>query len=56
MVLYIPGKAIRYNLKDKTFDKICEFDPGRADIASPHSEGALKFFYGFQYIETLACV
>lgn len=28
MVLHIPGKAIRYNLKDKTFDKICEFDPG----------------------------
>ncbi|ESR34755.1 F-box protein [Citrus sinensis] len=56
MVLYIPGKAIRYNLKDMSFDKICEFDPGRADIASPHSEGSLKFFYGFQYIETLACV
>lgn len=28
IVLHIPGKAIRYNLKDKTFEKICEFDPG----------------------------
>lgn len=56
MVLHIPGKIIRDKLNEKTSDKICEIDPGRADIEGSHLEGSLKFFYCFQYTETLACV
>ncbi|TXG70582.1 hypothetical protein EZV62_005517 [Acer yangbiense] len=59
MVLHIPGKAIRYNLHDKTFIKIFDFSPGREDVENICNPGYLRFNWyddAYQYIETLACI
>ncbi|KAK3221142.1 hypothetical protein Dsin_015112 [Dipteronia sinensis] len=58
MVLHLPGKAICYNLNNKTFNKICDFSPGHEDIHDICYPGYLKFswFDSFHYIETLASI
>ncbi|KAK2653419.1 hypothetical protein Ddye_013275 [Dipteronia dyeriana] len=57
-VLHLPGKAIRYNLNNKTFNKICDFSPGCEDIQDIGYQGYLNFswFNSFHYIETLASI
>ncbi|KAH9648011.1 F-box protein [Citrus sinensis] len=52
MVLHIPGKAIRYNLNDKTFTKICDFDPGHEVING--SQLKFEWSHAYHYMETLA--
>ncbi|CAK9182728.1 unnamed protein product [Ilex paraguariensis] len=37
LVLGIPGKAIRYNIKDKTFKKLCDFPPGHLNFEPDHA-------------------
>ncbi|KAK9181427.1 hypothetical protein WN944_024564 [Citrus x changshan-huyou] len=52
MVLHIRGKAIRYNLNDKTFTKICDFDPGHEVING--SQLKFEWSHASHYIEILA--
>ncbi|KAH9678706.1 F-box protein [Citrus sinensis] len=52
MVLHIRGKAIRYNLNDKTFTKICDFDPGHEVING--SQLKFEWSHAYHYIEILA--
>ncbi|KAK9291696.1 hypothetical protein L1049_019645 [Liquidambar formosana] len=51
LVLLIPGKALRYNLNDMTYKKLC-------DVEGIDIEGFPGFMYAsaYQYIETLSCV
>ncbi|CAA2968023.1 F-box At5g07610-like [Olea europaea subsp. europaea] len=51
LVLQIPGKAIRYNLVHKTFEKLHDFEGAEV-------EDSLRFSWtnGFQHIESLCCV
>ncbi|KAL5569849.1 hypothetical protein UlMin_026424 [Ulmus minor] len=55
LVLHVPGKAIRFRIKDGIFSKLCEFG---ADRIGMEVESAMDFgwFDAFQYIETLASV
>ncbi|KAG2334525.1 hypothetical protein Bca52824_005705 [Brassica carinata] len=52
IVLHIPEKAVKYNFIDKTFEKLCSFEPSQDD--------GVDNFYGsrrsFQFIESLANV
>ncbi|XP_012084459.1 F-box protein At5g07610 [Jatropha curcas] len=51
LVLHIPTKIIRYNLKDKSFKKLCDFNPYEQEDAS------YMIHYGaYEYIQSLACV
>lgn len=51
LVLQIPGKAVRYNLVNKTFQKLCDFE-------GAEEEGCLRFegVNSYQYIESICCV
>ncbi|EEF36137.1 F-box protein At5g07610 [Ricinus communis] len=55
LLLHIPGKVISYNLKNKTFKKVCELSYGTGGSRTKES---LQFGWldAYQYIETLACV
>ncbi|PON51071.1 hypothetical protein PanWU01x14_219290 [Parasponia andersonii] len=55
LVLHIAGKAIRFNVKDGSFFKLCDFGSDRIGM---QVESALDFgwFDSFQYIETLSSV
>ncbi|KAL0709149.1 hypothetical protein Bca4012_016127 [Brassica carinata] len=52
IVLHIPEKAVKYKFVDKTFEKLCSFEPSQDD--------GVGNFYGsrrsFQFIESLANV
>ncbi|KAL0709150.1 hypothetical protein Bca4012_016128 [Brassica carinata] len=54
IVLHIPNKAVKYNFIDKTFKKLCSFEPSQDD-----DDGG-DYFYGFrrsfQFIDSLANV
>ncbi|KAM7465802.1 hypothetical protein LguiB_013364 [Lonicera macranthoides] len=66
----VPGKAIGYRFKDRTFRKLCDFPPGETDIECGDnesstdiecagSESSLKFngwFDAFEFVESLSCV
>ncbi|KAM7465804.1 hypothetical protein LguiB_013366 [Lonicera macranthoides] len=59
LVLHIPGKAIGYRFRDRTFRKLCDFPPGETDIECEGSESSLKFtgwFDAFEFVESLSCV
>lgn len=70
LVLHIPGNAIRYRFRDKTFRKLCDFPPGSTniecdgsessiDIECVGNESSLKFngwFEAFEFVESLSCV
>ncbi|KAK3217646.1 hypothetical protein Dsin_011616 [Dipteronia sinensis] len=43
-LFHIPGKAIRYNFNDNTFNMICHFSPGHEDIEIRYP-GNLRFKY-----------
>ncbi|XP_031108467.1 F-box protein At5g07610-like [Ipomoea triloba] len=50
LVLQTPGKAIRFNLVDGSFDKIC-------DLEDSQEHGSLRNLeHAFQYVESLCCV
>lgn len=53
LLLHIPGKIISYNLRDKTFKKMCDFS-----IHGPETRVSYQFALldCYQYIETLARV
>lgn len=57
---YIPGKVIRYDFKDKSSTKLCDFNPTVDQGIGTGPENESKFvgtmFNVFQYIESLACV
>lgn len=55
MVLHIPGKVIRYNFNDKTFDKICDFGSGH-DQGIRYWASLVEWVDVYQYIESLAWV
>lgn len=57
LVLHVPGKIVRYNLVDKSFEKIGDVAPEHCD-SSGMIEDALRyfFFHVFQYIETVSCI
>lgn len=52
IVLHIPNKAVKYNFINKTFKKLCSFEPSQDD--------GVDNFYGsrrsFKFIESLANV
>lgn len=50
MLLHIPALFLKYNFKDGSFKKLCDFDPFCKD--------ASNFVYcnAYEYIESLACV
>lgn len=54
LLLHIPGKILSYNLKQKTFKKICELTPHR----NQSKTSSLQFGWldAYQFVETLACV
>lgn len=54
LVLQIPGKAIRYNLGRKTFEKLCDFEG--ADEEEEHHLRYTEYDFGYQHIESLCCV
>ncbi|XP_009593722.1 F-box protein At5g07610-like [Nicotiana tabacum] len=65
MVLHIPRMVIRYNLRDYTFYKLCEFgnstnddDQFEEEDEVPVTLVSLEFgwFSAFQYIESLFCL
>ncbi|XVE56433.1 hypothetical protein DITRI_Ditri04bG0008700 [Diplodiscus trichospermus] len=47
MVLHIPGKAISYSFKDRTYTLLHDFAPGCTDI-----EGCLTFEFNYAYLYT----
>ncbi|XP_019191839.1 PREDICTED: F-box protein At5g07610 [Ipomoea nil] len=50
LVLQTPGKAIRFNLVDGSFDKLC-------DLEDSQEHGSLRYLeHAFQYVESLCCV
>lgn len=57
LVLHIRGKALRYNLVDKSFYKLCDFAPTESGV---EFDGYLKFRWwycsAFHCIESLSCV
>ncbi|TXG70571.1 hypothetical protein EZV62_005506 [Acer yangbiense] len=55
LVVHIPNKAIRYNFKDKYFEKVHEFAPVGIEI---EVESTLEYrcSHAFQYTESLAYV
>ncbi|KAF7148014.1 hypothetical protein RHSIM_Rhsim03G0162000 [Rhododendron simsii] len=55
LVLHVPGKIVRYNLVNKSFEKIGDVDPEHCD-SSGMIEDALRYFWfhAFQYIETVS--
>ncbi|KAF2315834.1 hypothetical protein GH714_040378 [Hevea brasiliensis] len=52
LVLHIPAQIVRYNLKDGSFRKLCDFAPNYK------REDASNFGYcnAYEYIQSLACV
>lgn len=61
LVLHLPGNAISYNLKDKTYKKLCDFAPdGDNDGDGDDHMGTdtLRFDRSdaYQYIQSLSCV
>ncbi|EEF51602.1 hypothetical protein RCOM_1501190 [Ricinus communis] len=56
MVLHMPAKIIRYNLKGKSFKKLCDFPPDSG--ATGFHEDAMNFRWGnaYTYIRSLAPV
>ncbi|OMO52200.1 hypothetical protein COLO4_37363 [Corchorus olitorius] len=58
MVVHIPGKVIRLNLKDGYFNKICDLEPVVNDpegtVLSLYT--SLRFFTPYQFIQTLSSV
>ncbi|KAJ6343008.1 hypothetical protein OIU78_010849 [Salix suchowensis] len=59
VLLRIPGKVIRYDFKDKSSTKLCDFNPTVDQGIGTRPENESKFvgmFNVFQYIESLACV
>ncbi|KAM7461775.1 hypothetical protein LguiA_029896 [Lonicera macranthoides] len=59
LVLHIPGKAIGYRFRDRTFRKLCDFPLGETDIECDGTESSLKFngwFDAFEFVESLSCV
>ncbi|KAM0966877.1 hypothetical protein ACFX13_022895 [Malus domestica] len=53
LLLYIPGKFISYNIRDKSFKEICDFDPKSTKTNTALHVGC---FHAHQFIETLASV
>ncbi|KAL7229415.1 hypothetical protein ACSBR2_008009 [Camellia fascicularis] len=57
MVLHIPGKILRYNLGDKSFEKICDVGAEHCDGNGMIEDSFMYFwFHSFQYIESVACI
>ncbi|XVF49414.1 hypothetical protein PTKIN_Ptkin04bG0010000 [Pterospermum kingtungense] len=58
MVLEIPDKAVRYNLKDGSFKKICDFALNDDDNDNMGSQRlvSVRYFWAKQFIQTLASV
>ncbi|KAK2653404.1 hypothetical protein Ddye_013260 [Dipteronia dyeriana] len=66
MVLQIPNKAIRYNLNNKTFNKIFDFPSRREGVESHPASQDFEchlgrmihnwFAHPYQHIETLVCI
>lgn len=52
LVLHIPAKFIRYNLKDGSFRKLCDFAPNY----KPEDAYTFGHCHAYKYIESLACV
>lgn len=55
LVLHLPKKAVRYNLKDRTFKKLHDVAPA-GNQAEDESALQFRWFDAFQYTESLACV
>ncbi|KAF3617927.1 hypothetical protein FXO38_33702, partial [Capsicum annuum] len=60
LILHIPEKALlRYNLVDKSFYKLCDFDNGIHDVESDDEQLAVCLHFGrsstYQYIESTYC-
>lgn len=55
LVLHIPGKALRFNVKDGSFSQICDFATDRIgmQVESPLDFG---WFDSYHYVETLSYV
>jgi F-box interacting protein len=53
LLLHLPGKIISYNLRDKSFKKLCELTPYHNETRSSLQFGWLD---AYQYFETLAFV
>ncbi|TXG70577.1 hypothetical protein EZV62_005512 [Acer yangbiense] len=51
MVFHIPGKVIRYNLNDRTFNMIYDFSPG-----SENRYLRFNWFDAYHYIKTIAII
>ena len=55
LVVHIPNKAIRYNFKDKSFEKVHEFAPVGIEN-EVESTLECRWSHAFQYTESLAYV
>ncbi|KAF5952367.1 hypothetical protein HYC85_010311 [Camellia sinensis] len=57
MVLHVPGKILRYNLGDKSFEKICDAGDEHCDGNGMIGDSLMYFwFHSFQYIEFVSCI
>ncbi|THF94848.1 hypothetical protein TEA_007057 [Camellia sinensis var. sinensis] len=57
MVLHISGKILRYNLGDKSFEKICDVSAEHCDGNGMIEDSFMYFwFHSFQYIECVSCI
>ncbi|XP_050225882.1 F-box protein At5g07610-like [Mercurialis annua] len=57
MVLHLPAKIVRYNLKDGSFKKLCNFTPGKGATKYKQENAMnLKYYRAYEYIKSLATV
>ncbi|XVF11370.1 hypothetical protein REPUB_Repub08aG0022000 [Reevesia pubescens] len=56
MVLHIPDKAIRYNLKDGSFKKISDLDADENDYRRSPTLISLTYFWDEHFIQTLSFI
>ncbi|GMP23910.1 hypothetical protein CsSME_00001350 [Camellia sinensis var. sinensis] len=57
MVLHVPGKILRYNLGDKSFEKICDVGDAHCDGNGMIEDSLMYFwFHSFQCIEFVSCI
>ncbi|CAH8388076.1 unnamed protein product [Eruca vesicaria subsp. sativa] len=59
IVLHIPNKAVKYYFINKTFKKLCSFEPSQDDDDDDDDDGGDNFYgfrRSFQFIESLANV